>query len=217
MNILIGTPAYGQMVHTDYVLSLLGFSAKGINYTLATIGNESLITRARNSIISHFYANCDNYSHLLFLDADINLPAEGLQALIDQQKDVIGAAVPLKGYTAEGKPMYNVGDETKLVEGSLHATNKVGTAVMLLSKKAVIALVEHAKSAGRVYTTSAQYETANNLTRDMFDVFGVGAVDGDYISEDFWVCKDLKELGFEIYIDASVRVVHNGMHAFTPA
>lgn len=55
-NLLIGTPAYGGQVHVDYVNSLLVFQRQGIAFTLMTIGNESLITRARNTIISTFHA-----------------------------------------------------------------------------------------------------------------------------------------------------------------
>jgi hypothetical protein len=54
-NLLIGTPAYGGQVHVDYVSSLLVFQRQGIVFTLMTSGHESLITRARNTIISTFH------------------------------------------------------------------------------------------------------------------------------------------------------------------
>ena len=48
--VLIGTPAYGGMVHTDYVDSLLQYATAHVPFAVMTIGNESLITRARNAI-----------------------------------------------------------------------------------------------------------------------------------------------------------------------
>ncbi len=46
-NVMIGTPAYGGMVHIDYLRCLFDYNRAGIRFQLDTIGNESLITRAR--------------------------------------------------------------------------------------------------------------------------------------------------------------------------
>jgi hypothetical protein len=48
----------------------------------------------------------------------------------------------------------------------------------------------------------------------MYDVFQTGVFDGDYLSEDFYVCKVLMELGFNVYVDSNVRTKHNGMFVF---
>jgi hypothetical protein len=53
---LIGTPAYSGLAHIDFVNSILGFQRAGLAFDLMCIGNESLITRARNKIISYFHA-----------------------------------------------------------------------------------------------------------------------------------------------------------------
>ena len=94
MSLLISTPAYAGMVHVDYVHSLLQFRKEGISFDLWSAGNESLITRARNRAVSYFYENREKYTHLMYLDADIRLPADGLRELLSYGKDVIGAAVP---------------------------------------------------------------------------------------------------------------------------
>jgi hypothetical protein len=72
-NIMVGTPAYGGMVHIDYVRRLFEYTRAGIQFQLDTIGNESLITRGRNAILSTFHARRE-LTHLLFLDADTSLP-----------------------------------------------------------------------------------------------------------------------------------------------
>jgi len=36
-NILIGTPAYGGQVHTDYVKSILPLQSVGVNFNVAFI------------------------------------------------------------------------------------------------------------------------------------------------------------------------------------
>jgi hypothetical protein len=206
-HIMIGTPAYGGMVHTDFVLALLGYQQAGIRYSLITIGNESLITRARNNLISLFH-HSKEFSHLLFLDADVSLTAEGLLNLMKHDKDVIGAPVPLKARDINGARIFNIG-RVLGEEGPLLINERIGTAALLLSRHAVDALVEEAKSEGRVY------EKMNTMQGDPgtsvhFDIFRVGVVDAEYLSEDFWVCLTLRRLGFPIYIDPTIVTRHHG-------
>jgi hypothetical protein len=99
--VMVATPAYGGMVHTDYVRSLFGFVRGRIPLELITIGNETLITRARNTILSAFHVRPE-FSHLLFLDADIHLPAVDLQRMIAANVPVIGAPAALKARDAAG-------------------------------------------------------------------------------------------------------------------
>lgn len=207
INVMIGTPAYGGMVHTDFVRSLLDYQHLGLRFSLATLDNESLITRARNSLISMFHHRKE-FSHLLFLDADVGLPATGLISLLEHGKDVIGAPVPLKGRNANGTRIFNIGKSVG-EEGPLTINERIGTAALLLSRRTVDALVEDAKRDGRVY------ERTGNLRGDEgpavhFDIFRVGVVDAEYLSEDYWVCRTLRQLGFHIYVDPAITTRHHG-------
>ncbi|HEX9167922.1 MAG TPA: hypothetical protein VF886_03210 [Roseiarcus sp.] len=105
---MVGTPAYGGMVHIDYLRRLFEYTETGIQFELDTIGNESLITRARNAILATFHARRE-LTHLLFLDADTSLPAAGLVRMLMARTPVIGAPVGLKGFDANGNRMWNVG------------------------------------------------------------------------------------------------------------
>ena len=210
INLLIGTPAYNCQVHTEYVRSLLAFQKAAIPYSLLTIGNESLITRARNTILSRFFAS-ERYTHLFFLDGDIGLSVEGLNRLLSHGCDVIGAQVPLKKLGEDGERTYNVGARLE-TNGLLAKVEHVGTAVLLLSRKAVDALVEDARSAGRTY--APPYETEGESGGVHFDVFRVGVETGVYLSEDYWICHWLRRLGHDIHVDLSVKPTHHGMYAF---
>lgn len=211
-HVMIGTPAYGGMVHVDYLNSLLAYQREGIGYTLTTIGNESLITRARNTVLSLFWMN-EACTHLLFLDADVSLPPESLKHMLAQQRDVIGAPVALKGRDERGQRMFNVGrcvgeaGEQMLVE-------HIGTAALLLSRKAVAALVSKAIEEGGVYTPSKK-TLRGDFADDalMYDVFQVEVVDGVYLSEDYWVCRQLRELGFDIHVQPDIITQHHGVMA----
>lgn len=208
---MIGTPAYHCQVHTEYVRSLLYFQLASIQFSWVTIGNESLITRARNTLLSHFHASA-GYTHLLFLDGDVGLTAEGLERLLSHEVDVIGAQVPLKSIRSDGERTYNVGRFYE-IDGLLARVEHIGTAVLLLSRNAVAALAEDARSAGRVYPASKD-AMLNDTPREQYDVFQVGVKDGVYLSEDFWMCHRLRACGFDIFVDVSVKPSHHGMYTF---
>lgn len=76
------------MLHIDALNSILSYHREGIPVSVMSISNESLITRARNTMISIFHTMKD-FTHLLWLDADIGFPAPELAKLIRAQKDVI--------------------------------------------------------------------------------------------------------------------------------
>jgi len=213
VNVFIATPAYNSMVHTDHEHSLISYYEAKIPITLMTLGNESLIPRGRNTCLSYFYRMVGP-THLLFLDADIYLHADGLKQLLSHRKDVIGAPVALKGYDEEGKPVYNLG---KVVgeEDILLKVEKVGTAVLLLSRKAVNELVYRAEDNDDVYYSNPHTRGDADPSVKMFDVFKTGVFNKEYDSEDYYACRTLRQLGFDIYVDPNVHVRHNGMYVFT--
>ena len=189
-HVLIGTPAYGGMIHSDYVNALLTYQHAGISFGLMTIGNESLITRARNTILSEFLLR-EEFTHLLFIDADVLLPAPGLGRLIGHDKDVIGAPVALKGRQAA------------------RSCRRIGTAVFMLSRRAVRSLAEDARKSGHVYSKGNTARGAS-IASVHYDVFRVGVVDDEYLSEDYWVCRSLRRLGYDIFVDPTIVTQHSG-------
>ena len=212
-NVLIGTPAYGSQVHTDFVHSLFGIEAakdRGLlDYSLMTIGNESLITRARNTIISTFY-NKTEFTHLFFVDADLGFPAILLPKLLQTNKDVIGAPVPLKGRDSKGNPVFNVGKQLSEVdEYGLVEVEHVGNALLMFNRKAAESLCDISDQ----YSPSS-LTRGEKQTRSQFDVFQVGVENGVYLSEDYWVCHKLRELGFNIHVLTGIQVTHNGNFQF---
>lgn len=211
-RLVIGTPAYGSQVHLDYLHSIMSFYREGIRFTIFSVGNESLITRARNTIISAFY-HSSGFTHLFFLDADVGIDAAGLGRLIGHGRDVIGAPVPLKTVREDGERIYNYSRVLEEQEDGLLRVDHVGTAALLLSRGAVNALVEAAKARGDVYELQ-RHDIGRTAEQPQYDVFRVGVRDGDYLSEDFWVCQALRDLGLEIHVDPQVRVTHSGTYRF---
>jgi len=99
-RVMIATPCYGGMVLHSYVQSMvdtiIDCSKHGIGIMLATMGNESLITRARNSLAAQFLAS--DATHLLFIDADVTWHASAVRGLVERNKAIVGGIYPMKAY-----------------------------------------------------------------------------------------------------------------------
>ena len=67
-------PCYGGMLTESTFMSYIKWSNAarqlGIDWTMETMTNESLISRARNTLTAKFLHNKDS-THLMFIDADI--------------------------------------------------------------------------------------------------------------------------------------------------
>lgn len=210
-RIMVGTPAYNGQVQVEYVRSLLDMTATGLNYAWYTVVNDSLVARARNTILARFHQSGD-FTHLLYLDADVGISGRDIRKLLEHGKDVVGAPVPIK-IAGAGKPAFSVGEVISR-SGTLASVTRIGTAVLMLSREAVDRLIQHAVENGRRYAPDSL--TLGDVAREThYDVFRQGVSDGRYVSEDYWVCYDLKSLGFEIFADLGIRTKHFGMSEFS--
>jgi len=212
VNLLVATPAYGGWVHIDHEQSLIQWKDSKVPFTLMTMGNESLIPRGRNTCFSTFYA-MKEFTHLLFLDADMGLQVTELAKLITHNVDIIGAPVQLKGKNNLGEPVYNIGSVENKVSDTLWEVSKVGTAIFMISRWAAEQMVRAAKEDGRIYRGNP-HTRGVKMDIDHYDVFQSGMIECEYESEDFFFCHTARGLGIPVYIDPTVKNRHNGMYVF---
>jgi hypothetical protein len=213
VDIMVATPAYGCQLHTDYFNSMLalqeGAIRSGINIDFVTIGNQSLVPKARNSLISYFNYE-KKFSHIIFIDADMGISNNCVPKLLSRSVDVIGVPVPLKGYNPDGSPVLNIGNISNMTEDGLAETEHVGNAVLMLSREAVDAVIKVSEE----YADDPRYSRGDSISTKQYDVFKIGLKDGHYLPEDYYLCSTLRGLGYKIYIDLTLPVKHNGMHGF---
>ena len=95
----VATPCYGGQLTEPYFRSVVKlmtfFNQHRIPLAFGTIANESLVTRARNVLVAYFL-NSD-YTHLMFVDADIVFQVEDMLKLFVHNKDIAVGAYPKKG------------------------------------------------------------------------------------------------------------------------
>ena len=100
-KIFLGMPMYGGMLSEATLHGLLELQqwsmAFNIQLRIQTMGNESLITRARNTIVSMMMDQNDFVAtHLLFIDADIGFTWKNIERLICAEKDIACGIYPRK-------------------------------------------------------------------------------------------------------------------------
>ena len=211
INLLVGVPAYNNLIHTDLFHTLLTFTnqyQQEIVTTVITLGNESLITRARNKIFSIFVDPKYNFDYLLFLDADIKILPQDVYRLIKYNVPIIGAPVRLKDLN---RLVLNVGDIIDDMNFPIVKVSKIGNAVMLIQKSLALDIVKYAEENKWYYFHNPEYTRGDNIQNlKIYDVFRCGIKNGEYLSEDYWFCEIVKDLGYDILVDFSVHTVHNG-------
>ena len=98
-HIQICIPCYGGQVFECVMVSMLKFTILanriGMNFSLDTMVNESLITRGRNNLVAKVMHNPAS-THLFFIDADIGFEPEHIFQLVLHDKEVVGGFYPKK-------------------------------------------------------------------------------------------------------------------------
>lgn len=231
-HVVVATPAYNSQTTVDYTQSLLNnvnyASQNGVLVTTVMIGNESLITRARNTLASIFLHHAETMkeqtgikpTHLCFIDADMGFPPDTLLSLVDSKVECVGAPVRLKGATEEGKPVYNVipfpssteeaavlSTYDREIDSKLKPVKKIGTAIFCLEYDIVKLLAKDAPQ----YKGNALRRGAD-VPMDMnYDIFQTKVVDEELLSEDYFVCQKLWSLGIPVFCNYGIETSHTGM------
>lgn len=99
IQLFVAIPMYGGLLTESTFHGMLNLQkwavANNIGLYIQTIGNESLISRARNTIVSSFLDN-PILTHLLFIDADIGFDSTVIERLLRSDKDVACTIYPKK-------------------------------------------------------------------------------------------------------------------------
>lgn len=234
--IFLATPCYGGLVHQQYmqsVIALMNYARnRPFDVSLALLGNDSLITRSRNTLVATFLERREA-THLLFVDADIAFQPEQVERLLDFDADVVAGIYPLKVYDwAQGEQrrrgntcgetpaeaalrycgMPFEGEKAEWRDGFATAPY-AGTGFMMIRRnvfdRMMAAHPELAYGAMLVYPR----QRAGQAQYALFDCM-IDPETGHYLSEDYAFCKRWRKLGGKIWLDAESSLTHTGPHDF---
>lgn len=234
-HVFLATPCYGGLVTQGYMQSVCALMAAapsfGLDLTLALLGQDALITRCRNTLVSHFISN-PKATHILFVDADISFEPSYVFQLLQAQKSVVAGMYPLKGYywdhayaarLAAGEPAITAGlhyvgelmpQEKIIRDGYLATARFAGTGFMLITREAIEQLmVAHPETRYRSIDALRSGAQAAPEAFALFDCM-IDQKTGVYMSEDFTFCQRWQGLGNEVWLDTSVNLTHTGPSDF---
>lgn len=226
MRLLIATPAYGGLISTDYVTSLVrsiaGFRQDKIDFSVLTIANESLINRARNKC-AHL-AMVNGFDKMLFIDADIGWEYNDIRRLILSDKKLVGGTYPLKDYPItlnfnvlpeqskmfshrKTKEEFEVWRKECANEHGEVEVMHIPTGFMMIDCSVFETLKPHVNSYSHRDMKTGQEDT-------IYEYFPVRVHNNILESEDWAFCSIAKEQGIKVYFNTNVITTHAGTHIF---
>lgn len=235
-NIMIATPMYGGNCQGIFLKSMIQLfevlKLNGHGVTFIDLYNESLITRARNTLTEEFLRKVQ-FTHLLFIDADQGFDPVGVLKMIEEDVEIIGAPVPMKGINWERvreaalsnqkdlsafTSIYNtrIADPKEIEKFKENPNQKievshVGTGLVLIKREVFETLKEYVPAyrngQGPLYSIN-QGESIYDFWRLEINEYA------NMLSEDYTFCKMWKDLGNKVYLAPYVKTTHVGTYIF---
>ena len=239
-KIFLGMPMYGGLLSEATMHGLLQLQQwsyeRGVGFRFQSMGNESLITRARNTIVSMMMDQQDYVAtHLLFIDADIGFSAQNVERLICSEKDVACGVYPRKHIylekikkileeTPDATPDeiearalgYNINFDNPndlRGENGFFKVNEAATGMMLVKREVFRTMFK--KFPERKYETDQIVNGTHYRSDNCYDLFAVGPYETlgqkRYLSEDYYFSRLWTEhCGGEIWADLAMPLTHFG-------
>lgn len=235
IRLFISTPCYDAMMTMQYTMSILNLNmllnSHDIEYVIDFVGNESLIPRARNKSLAKFVES--NFTHILFIDSDIEFPAQAVIDLLEFNKDVVCCTYSKKAFnwnrfiysmktemqsqeSFESRGLdynYNVitDKDNELIQSENKNFIKVkhaSTGFMMVKKEIVNKLCQK--------HTELTIKTDDLIEEDttICGLFCCMIKDKVYLSEDYSFCERVNDIGGEIWLNITHNLNHIGKYVF---
>lgn len=230
-SIMIATPMYGGMCTGHFTRSMLltvgRLRAMNITVKWAHLVNESLITRGRNELVRLFLTT--DYSHLMFIDADIAFPEDGILHLLAADKDIACGIYPKKEVNWEsvkraadagrddlsdhaGAFVFNMLGDAETNEEGIFQMRHGGTGFMLIKRGVFEHLMPHVPT----YRASGVLDEQGNPAKPLTYEFFATSIDknGVLLSEDYHFCELVRAHGGEVWGNPFIKLTHTGTYDF---
>jgi hypothetical protein len=243
MNILIACLVSGGTTYVSHNRSLRvlldTFRTYGIRHEVLELIGESLIPRGRNVFANIVALDKDpsgaDYTHLLFLDADIGFNAANIMQMIKWDKDIVALpyahkninwddiAMAVKRGIDDPMVLSRMGSQpvVNTDHGSPHRVSlnqpirfpQFGAGLLLIKRHVLLKFTEEES---RRYLLPVGADDEERLRAYAYDFFqiGVNPETRHYDSEDFRFCIDARKMGFETWLLPWAVTTRTGPHEF---
>ena len=206
-------PCYGGQISEATFTSFVRFSLQarewGIDWTLDTLVNESLIPRGRNALVARAMAN-PLATHMMFIDSDIMFEPADILSLLQEDVDIIGGGYPKKNlpidYVINQCPD-GLQDERKI------EVLRLGTGFMMIKR----GVFERLAAANPHLKYMDDCGLDPSLNQYLYAYFDCGLVPGHnvYMSEDWMFCNRWRDLGGKVFLSKRFALGHIGTFLFS--
>jgi hypothetical protein len=239
-GIFVATPMYGGMCIGNYASALMQLpticSKAGIRMYYTYMMNESLITRARNSLAFDFLAS--DATHLMFIDADIGFNPNDIIEMVRRDVDICCGLYPKKEIhwqrvadaAAKGIPADQLKDHTgtfvvNLVKNErqevkineLMEIQNGGTGFMLIKREVFEALADKVPEYNNDMYMAVDTERKPRIIKEYFATSIDPESNNRLLSEDYHFCKLARKHGFKIHAAPWAELSHTGTYVFSGA
>lgn len=243
-KLFLATPMYGGQCAGMFAKSVADLSSAcvqyGIHLQMYFLFNESLITRARNYCCDEFMRS--DCTHMMFVDSDIGFNPQDVLALLalssdDSPYDVIGGPYPKKCISWEkikhavdkgvadkdpnvlenfvGDYVFNPkgGQQTIALNEPVEVL-EIGTGFMMLRKQTLRKFAEAFPQYS--YKPDHVRTAAFDGSREIVQYFQaeIDPKSKRYLSEDYWFCQKIQELGLRTWFCPWMKMHHVGTYVF---
>ncbi len=206
-------------------------NARGFGVSIELLGYDSLIPRARNTLVATFLDKAEA-THLMFIDADIGFSPAQVDRMLAFDRELVAAMYPLKitdygpavleriqaGETLQSAQTRYVGvlqDDAagEAVDGFAPGTYG-GTGFMLIRRSALERMIQaypHTRYTA-CHDRQAPRISANNYA--LFDCM-IEPQSREYLSEDYAFCQRWRAIGGTLWLDTQSRLIHIGPTEFS--
>ena len=239
-RIFVATPVHSECsIH--YTQALLKFQKQCMMNNIMvsfSLLKSSLVTQGRNLCVANFLKDANNYTHLLFIDSDIDFKFDTIMKMLKFDREVIATPYPMKhihwdqiwdrvqkgkiknidelkraGHAFPIKLDNQKGKEIPVVDGVIEVSH-APTGCMLIKKQVFDKMIKaYPNDKIEQATIVNGLAVIDEYNYNFFDTIHDPETK-KYYGEDFGFCKKWTAIGGKCYCYVSDDITHVGEYAY---
>ena len=239
-KIMVCTPCHSD-VSMHYCQAVLKFQQECMQRKILvsfTLMKSSLVTQGRNLCVAEMINHADHYTHLLFIDSDIDFQSKTIFTMLEKDKDVIGCPYPMKTFdwdktwrrmTTKHRAINDKDDLSKAgytfplkvedpqkiqVEDGVAEVTHAPTGCMLIKREVIEKMMKHYPELEIYQPTiiNGNTEKKDNMY-NLFDTLHDPKTKR-YFGEDFGFCQRWSDMGGKIHVYLKDYITHVGEYSY---
>lgn len=216
MSVMIALPCHGGIVSEKTTMSLFNLGKllvrNNIPHGLLTQANSSLITQGR-SRIANFFINNTDHEYLFFLDSDIGFNPDDVLGLLSHNVDIVSGAYPMKTI-----PIRYCLDilQPEQRQGDLIKIGGNGMGFVLIHRNVFLNMAKNFPELKYIPSKKdSSYPATEAEIHNSYHYFMEHKEGQSFMSEDKSFFFRARMLGYDVWLDTSIKLQHVGSHIFT--